>query len=148
MILSDAGAARAAMPTPPKTGDNHILIGGAVGLAFTRKTAMCALKEGKPVSFQTPDTSVEPAPPDATAWQEEGGVWKVQVHTPSPPRDFEKDGADGVVIHSMPGGNWRAELHNIKMNERETMSLNYASVSGIITCTSYIDLDAIKKAPK
>jgi len=34
------------------------------------------------------------------------------------------------------------------MNERETMSLNYASVSGIITCTSHIDLDALTKPPK
>ena len=146
-ILAGAGAARAATPTPPKTADNHILVGGAVGFAFTRKTAQCSLKGGKPVGFQTPDISVEPAPPDATAWLE-GGAWMVEVHTPGTPRDFEKDDAGGIVVKSMPGGNWQAELHSIRMNEREAMSLNYASVSGIITCTSYIDLDALKKPPK
>jgi hypothetical protein len=141
-MIAGADTVRAATPTPPTTADNHTLVGGAVGVAFTRNGAECALKGGKPISFQTPDTMQQPAPPDVTAMLE-GGVWVVEVHTPSPPRDFQSDDAAGVVVDSMPGGNWRVELHNIKMDERETMATNYAFVSGIITCTSYVNLDTL-----
>lgn len=134
--------AQSSVPKPPKTAENRISVSGAVNYAYTRKTASCGLRNGRLVSFAAPDTDLEPSFP-VTAGILENGAWHMQIHPPEADRDFEDENAGGVVLEPLPGGNWRIELHNIKMPERVTMSTNYAYVSGTITCTSYVDLSHI-----
>jgi hypothetical protein len=129
--LASSATVRAAPPA-----ENHILVGGAVGFAFTRTTSICVTKGGKLVSFGIPDDLRDPesSPPDVTGlWQD--GAWDVETHSPDR-RFFKTDNAAGVVVKQEAGGTWRIELHNIKMEEELTMKIDYASVSGIITCTT------------
>lgn len=135
--------AQSTTPKPPKTAENRILVSGAVTFAYTRKSASCDLKNGKLVSFQDPSDGLEPAFPVTTGMLENGRSWYVQMHPPSASRDFEDDNVGGVVLVPLPGGNWSVKLQNVKLPEQDTMSINYAYVSGTITCTSYTDLSHI-----
>lgn len=140
LALIAAGILTGAVPAsavPPV--ESHVLVGGAVNFGFTRKTASCLVKDGRLISFQTPDVLRDalPPPPDLTGMLL-NGAWDVEVHSRSR-RFFKGTAIAGVVVRKMQG-TWKVELHNVKLPEDITMKIDYASVNGTIICTSTQDL--------
>ena len=127
--LSPAGA--------KKEVENRILVGGDAGFGFTTHSAQCRTHRGKLVFFQTPDMlrSDESQHPEITGWLQEG-AWYFDLHSPNE-RYFHSDNARGVVPKQEPHG-WRIDLHKVRLDERITLHIAHAEVSGIVTCT-YIE---------